>query len=393
MTNSVQLGEVTVGKNHPPYIVAEIGSNHNGDMALCRQLIDAAADAGAHAVKFQSWTETSLIAEEEYARNTQYSDKKRHFGSLREMVRAYQFTADAARRSPIPLRVDGESPSARRRFRRQRLICSKSSTCRSSRSRRWTSCTSALLKYVARKQRPVIISTGMATLAEIEQAVEAVRAERQRPDRAAALRLDLSSGLRHDQSAEHGDLCSRRSMCRWGSATTHLGLPSRWLRSRLAPVSSRNTSRSIRTWRAGTMPSLPTRRNCGPSWTEGTNVFQALGRNRRKVSEAELEKRKKFRRSLVARHELRAGHMLTERDFDAKRPGTGIAPNELPYVVGRRLVRDVRRRPGAAWNDLAMNLEIRLDSATRHRGRGRSRQGADWTHFCCTRRQFSASSI
>src|ERR1019366_36854 len=90
----VKINGVAVGPGYPPYIIAEVGSNHNGDMNLCRRLIDAAAAASAHAVKFQSWTDTSLIAEEEYARNTEYSDKKKHFGSLREMVTAYQLTAD-----------------------------------------------------------------------------------------------------------------------------------------------------------------------------------------------------------------------------------------------------------------------------------------------------------
>jgi N,N'-diacetyllegionaminate synthase len=85
----INLGTVAVGGDNPPYIVAEVGSNHNGDMDLCLKLIDAAADAGADAVKFQSWSESSLIANEEYERNPSYSDKKKHFGSLREMVRAY----------------------------------------------------------------------------------------------------------------------------------------------------------------------------------------------------------------------------------------------------------------------------------------------------------------
>src|ERR1700753_848021 len=89
----VKFGNVDIGPGTLPYVIAEIGSNHNGDMDLCHRLIDAAADAGAHAVKFQSWTDKSLIAEEEYARNTEYSDKKKHFGSLREMVTAYQFTS------------------------------------------------------------------------------------------------------------------------------------------------------------------------------------------------------------------------------------------------------------------------------------------------------------
>jgi N-acetylneuraminate synthase len=59
-----------IGKGHPPFFIAEIGSNHNGDMRLARKLIDEAVAAGADAVKFQSWTKDSLVCKEEYERNT-----------------------------------------------------------------------------------------------------------------------------------------------------------------------------------------------------------------------------------------------------------------------------------------------------------------------------------
>ena len=73
-----------------PYIIAEIGANHNGDMSLAKKMIDAAVNCGCDAVKFQSWTKSSLISKSEYKANTKYTDsKKKHFGSLEEMVDAY----------------------------------------------------------------------------------------------------------------------------------------------------------------------------------------------------------------------------------------------------------------------------------------------------------------
>src|SRR5690606_39782216 len=81
-----------IGAGARPYIIAEIGSNHNGDMDLCLKLIDEAARCGVDAVKFQSWSSTSLVSRGEYARNTTYSDTRKHFGSLEQMVEAYQFT-------------------------------------------------------------------------------------------------------------------------------------------------------------------------------------------------------------------------------------------------------------------------------------------------------------
>jgi N-acetylneuraminate synthase len=51
-----------VGPDASPWIVAEIGANHNGDMDLCRRMIDAAHASGADAVKFQSWSKASLLS-------------------------------------------------------------------------------------------------------------------------------------------------------------------------------------------------------------------------------------------------------------------------------------------------------------------------------------------
>ena len=173
---TITFGDVEVGPGKPPYIIAEVGSNHNGDMNLCRDLIDAAAAAGAHAVKFQSWTDTSLIAEEEYARNTEYSDKKKHFGSLREMVTAYQLTANQHREAHAHCRARGIAFCSTP-FSLEEADLLEELAVPFFKIASMDIVHLPLLKYVARKQRPVVISTGMATLAEIEQAVETVRAE------------------------------------------------------------------------------------------------------------------------------------------------------------------------------------------------------------------------
>ena len=173
---TVQLGTITVGENVPPYIIAEIGSNHNGDMALCRRLIDAAAEAGAHAVKFQSWSEESLIAKEEFERNTQYDDKKKHFGSLRDMVRAYQLTEEQhyeakeyCENRGVAFCSSPFSPAEADLLEKLDVPFFKIASM--------DVVHTPFLRYVARKKRPMIVSTGMASLAEVEQAVQAIREE------------------------------------------------------------------------------------------------------------------------------------------------------------------------------------------------------------------------
>lgn len=75
---------------------------------------------------------------------------------------------------------------------------------------------------------------------------------------------------------------------------------------------------------------------------EGNKVFRSLGSKYKVLSEDEIEKRKKFRRSIVAKHDLEKGHILTKEDFVYKRPGTGISPDEAMFFIGKKLTKDVK---------------------------------------------------
>ncbi len=83
------------------------------------------------------------------------------------------------------------------------------------------------------------------------------------------------------------------------------------------------------------------------------DVETALGQPRRVLSEVELERRRKLRRSMFAKRDLRAGEVVSESDIDFRRPGTGLQPDFLDGVVGKRLVADVSAGHMFAWQDLA----------------------------------------
>ena len=347
---TIKFGNVEIGPGQPPYIIAEVGSNHNGDMDLCRRLIDAAATAGAHAVKFQSWTDTSLIAAEEYARNTEYSDKKKHFGSLREMVTTYQLTADQHREASAHCRARGIA------------FCSTPFSVAETdllekldvpffKIASMDVVHLPLLKHVARKQRPVVISTGMATLAEIEQAVETVRGEG-----------NEQIVLLHCVSIyppEYGTIHLRNMATLQQAFDVPVGFSDHTLGTAI-PLAAITLGACViekHFTLDQDMPGWDHAISANPEQLrtivgEGRNIFAALGDNTRTVSAAEMEKRIKFRRSLVARRPLDRGHVLVEADLDAKRPGTGIAPDEMSYVLGRRLAVDVTADQVLHWKHL-----------------------------------------
>ena len=347
---TVVLGGTAVGERLPPYIIAEIGSNHNGDMELCRRLIDEAADAGAHAVKFQSWSESTLIAKEEYDRNPEYSDKKRHFGSLREMVRAYQLTPDQHLEAL--------------RWCRERKVAFCSSVFSNEEAdllerldvpfykiASMDVTNLPLLAYVAAKRRPILLSTGMATLAEIDRAVETVRREGNEeivllhcvsiyPPLYETIHLRNMEMLRQAFDVPVG----------FSDHTLGTSIPLAAIALGACVIEKHFTlDKEMAGWDHWISADPPELRTIV---AEGRNVFAALGEHVRTVTEAEMEKRQRFRRSLVARRALKRGEVLTEGDLDAKRPGTGIGPDEMRYVVGRKLVEDIEEDQLLSWKDL-----------------------------------------
>jgi len=346
----VTINGVAVGPGYPPYIVAEIGSNHNGDMNLCRRLIDSAAESGAHAVKFQSWTDKSLIAEEEYARNSSYSDKKKHFGSLREMVTTYQFSSEQHAEAAAHCKSHGiafcSTPFA---FEEADLL--EKLDVPFFKIASMDIIHLSLLKYVARKQRPVVISTGMATLAEIERAVETVRAEGNEriillhcvsiyPPAYETLHLRNMATLQQAFGLPVG----------FSDHTLGTAIPLAAIALGACMIEKHFTlDQNMEGWDHAISANPEQLKYIVE---EGKHVVLALGTSERTVSPAELEKRKKFRRSLVTTRQLQRGHALTEADLDAKRPGTGIRPDEIGYVLGRRLAFDMVADQVLNWGHL-----------------------------------------
>ena len=347
---TVKLGNVDVGRDCTPYIIAEVGSNHNGDMDLCRQLIDAAAEAGAHAVKFQSWTDKSLIAEEEYERNTEYSDKKKHFGSLREMVTAYQLTAEQHAQAHARC-IEKGIAFCSTPFSPEEVDLLDSLDVPFFKIASMDIVHIPLLRYVARKQKPVVISTGMATMGEVEQAVEAVRSE----GNDQIVLLHCISIYPPDYETIHlrnMETLQRAFDCPVGFSDHTLGtaIPLAAIALGACMIEKHFTlDQEMAGWDHAISANPEQMRTIV---TEGKNIVTALGSGRRTVSTAEMEKRKKFRRSLVTRNALSKGHVLSDSDFDAKRPGTGVSPDELRYVVGRSLACDMAQDQVLRWSHL-----------------------------------------
>jgi N-acetylneuraminate synthase len=173
MTREIKFGNRMVGDGHPAYIIAEIGINHNGDLEIAKQMIDAAVHAGADAVKFQKRTPevATPLAQQNQMRETPwgyitYLDYRRkvEFGEADylEIDRYCQ-----AKGMPWMVSVwDEPSVDFMEKFNTPAYkIPSASLTDHK------------LMNHVRRTGKPIIISTGMSTMEQIREGVEAVGLE------------------------------------------------------------------------------------------------------------------------------------------------------------------------------------------------------------------------
>ena len=347
----MKLGNREVKDFSIPYIIAEIGANHNGDMNLAKKMIDSAKSCGCHAVKFQSWTPDSLVAKEEYERNQQYDDSpKKHFGSLREMVERYYLRPDqhielqeycdkvriAFFSTPFSVEEADFLEELDVPFYKIASMDINNLT---------------LLKHAAKKKKPIIVSTGMATLAEIENAVKTIEHEGNYeivllhciaiyPPAYEDINLNNIPMLRQTFGYPVG----------FSDHTIGISIP-------LASVVLGSCVIEKHFTLDKELPGWDHEVSANPEEMkiiveESRNIVRALGTYRRIVGKAEEEKKLKFRRSVVAGRGLEKGHILTVEDLAFKRPGLGILPDEVRYVAGRKLKRDIEDDELIHWDDM-----------------------------------------
>jgi N,N'-diacetyllegionaminate synthase len=332
-THSMTIGGRRVADDVPPFVIAEIGLNHGGSVDDALALVDAAASAGAHAVKLQSIIASELVSPVCPApAHVSASSLVDFFGTFELDEHAHQLVAEQA--AELGLRFISTPFSERAVDMLERVgvdaykIASGDLT--------WDQ----LILRVAATGRPLVISTGMATLAEVRHAVEVARiggateiallhcvsaypvprgSENLLAIRTLADECGVPVGL-----SDHGDDAFALPMA------VALGA-SIYERHLVAETDRDAVDRAV---------------SCTPAeFAEavraGHRAWTALGCGRKACLSAEAPNLVASRRSLAAARELPVGHALAVDDLTALRPATGIPPTQIDLVIGRRLIQAV----------------------------------------------------
>lgn len=344
----LKIEDRLIGPGEPPFIIAEIGSNHNGDMELCRKLILSAKQAGADAVKFQSWTKNSLISRAEFQRNTRYTAV--NGSTLEQEVERYQLTPEAHEFVAAECR-SANIPFFSSCFSFEEVDLLESLNIPAYKIASMDVNHLPLLEYVGQTRKPIFLSTGLATLGEIERAVQTL----QRSGAASVALLHCLSI--YPSPPEMVNLRNMETLRNafdvpvgYSDHTLGTAIPLAAIALGACAIEKHFTlDKGMDGWDHA-LSSDPI--EFAYLTKEANNVFAALGSSVRTILPSQMEKRKVFRRRAVVSRPLKAGQKITPADLAFKRPGTGIRPDEVDYVVGRELLRDLDPEQELEWADL-----------------------------------------
>ncbi len=329
---SIEVAGHSIGLGDPCFIIAEAGVNHNGSLEMARQLIDAAAEVGADAIKFQTFQAERLAApgapKASYQmRTTDHNESQ--FDLLRRLELApnahQDLIAYAQEKRLVFLSSPFDEESAD-------LLVGLGLPALKIPSGEITNL--PFLAHVAHQGKPMIVSTGMSRLGEVEKALETIEAAgspdvillhcvsnypadpadvnlRAMQTMATAFRKpvgysDHTFGVEAALGAVALGACVIEK-----HVTLDRGLPGPDHLASSEPHELAALIRSIRTLEA------------------------ALGDGRKGPAKSEANTASVARKSLVAARDIGAGELLTDELIAVKRPGTGLQPALGPYLVGR----------------------------------------------------------
>ncbi len=350
---SISFGSRVVSDFGVPYIIAEIGANHNGDMELARKLVVAAKESGCDCVKFQSWSKKTIFSAVNYRENKFLSDdyRQRKDFTLEKIVEA--FSLDEGQLRELKEFCDNAgihfSSSVFSRAEADFLVEELKAPFVKIASMDIT--TPPLLEYVAGIGTPVVLSTGLSDPGEVDRAVLVMEA-------AGVKELALLHCVSNYPPREE---CVNLRNMEW-LRTAYPGCPvgySDHTMGAAAAVGAVALGASIIEkhftldkgmfgWdhAISTDPAEMAElvRMC-------RSVRACLGSTRRTLTSEDAERRPAFRRSIVAARDIKAGTRLAVADLDFKRPGIGISPVDLDHVVGRVVKKHISADEIIVWQD------------------------------------------
>lgn len=346
--NDIQWGDLLLRKDHP-FLIAEAGVNYENDLETALTMVEEAASAGADAIKFQSYKAEKIaskfspsywdLSKEPTTSQFELFKKFDSFG-----IEEYTRLAEKARECGILFMstpFDFEFADQLDPLLPAYKIASADIT------------NLPFLSHCARRQKPMILSVGASTIAEVDEAVAVIKAEGN--DQIALLHCILSyptapananlgvirhlQGIFRDYIIGYSDHVPPHFDCL--ALTTAWSLGARILEKHFTLDKTKAGNDHYHAMDPDDIRRF--RRECA-------FMGELMGSRTKQVFPCEAESRKQARRSLVAGRTFAAGEMVATGNIQIKRPGTGIEPKHMDIVTRLTLKRDVQQDEILQWD-------------------------------------------
>jgi len=340
------------------FIIAEAGVNHNGDEKMALALVETAARSGADAVKFQTFRADKLTSKG--AAKAEYQKQTTGDGDQHSMLKSLEMSERLHERLFAQcgsLGIEFMSTA----FDEEALDFLVKLGIRRIKVPSGEITNVPLLRHMASKGLPLIVSTGMAEMGEVVAAVEVIRDERAARGFAEPMR-DMVTILHCTSNYPAGNTdVNLRAMSTMALTT---GLPVGYSDHTMGLAVSTGAVAlgAVVIEKHFTMdrnlPGPDHKASLEPDQLAALvrqirDVEEALGSDIKAPASSELPVRDLVRRSVTTVRALDAGARITREDLALMRPGTGIAPVDLEKVVGRRSARSIAAGETLTWSDLA----------------------------------------
>lgn len=330
------------------FIIAEAGVNHNGSLELAKKLIDAAVEAGADAIKFQTFKAESLVTSKVEKASYQRENTGKKEETQLEMLKGLELRfedfgilkkyCDKQGIVFLSTPFDFESVDILEPLVPAYKIASGEIT------------NIPLLKYVASKRKPMIISTGMSTLGEIEEALEAI----------SEIDPNIPKILLHcttNYPTPYEDVNLKAMLTLQEVFKLPVGYSDHTLGIEVPIAAVALGAKIIEKHFTldKTLPGPDHKASLEPHEFKAMvnsirNIEKALGDGRKQPTTTEKEIMSLVRKSLVASRSIKKGEVIKECDIEIKRPGTGISPKFKDIIVGMKVTRDIEKDTPFDWS-------------------------------------------
>lgn len=346
--NKLNISNIPIGLSHPPFIIAEMSGNHNQSLERSLQIVEAAAKAGAHAIKLQTYTADTMTLD--IKKNEFYIDDPKSLWNGKSLYELYQEAHtpwewhkkifDRANELGLIAFSTPFDATAVDFLEDLKVPAYKVAS--------FENIDIPLLKKIAHTGKPIIMSTGMASLSELDESVKTIR------ENGCEQIILLKCTSAYPADPADINLKTIPHLKEFFDLPVGLSDHTLGIGVSLAAVSLGAVVLEKHFTLSRAEGGVDSAFSLEPNELkrlveESKFAWQALGKVNYALTEKEKTSRQ-FRRSLYITEDMKTGDVISQNNLRAIRPGLGLPPKFYDKLLGKKVTCDVRRGTPVSWS-------------------------------------------